>query len=42
MLVPVWSSVHVGGVKLHDINPRIGSEDDPEKWQEIADSIHGW
>ncbi|XP_017881405.1 L-lactate dehydrogenase-like [Ceratina calcarata] len=39
MAVPIWSSIHVGGMKLRDINPRIGEQDDPEKWVEIADSV---
>lgn len=39
MAVPIWSSIHVGGMKLRDINPRIGEQDDPEKWYEIADSV---
>ncbi|CAD1479790.1 unnamed protein product [Heterotrigona itama] len=39
MAVPIWSSVHVGGMKLRDINPRIGEQDDPEKWYEIADNV---
>ncbi|CAK9797915.1 L-lactate dehydrogenase [Anthophora quadrimaculata] len=39
MAVPIWSSIHVGGMKLRDINPRIGEEDDPEKWFEIADNV---
>ncbi|XP_043285766.1 L-lactate dehydrogenase A chain-like [Venturia canescens] len=38
--VPAWSGVHVGGVKLNDVNPRIGSQGDPERWHEVADSIH--
>ncbi|KOX77690.1 L-lactate dehydrogenase [Melipona quadrifasciata] len=37
--VPIWSSIHVGGMKLRDINPRIGEQDDPEKWYEIADKV---
>ncbi|XP_031827846.2 L-lactate dehydrogenase isoform X1 [Nomia melanderi] len=39
MAVPVWSNVHVGGMKLRDINPRIGEEDDPEKWYEINEAM---
>ena len=38
-VVPIWSSIHVGGMKLRDINPRIGEQDDPEKWYEIADNV---
>ncbi|XP_043518441.1 L-lactate dehydrogenase-like [Frieseomelitta varia] len=39
MAVPIWSSIHVGGMKLRDINSRIGERDDPEKWYEIADNV---
>lgn len=35
--VPIWSSVHVGGMKLRDINPRIGDKNDPERWYELTD-----
>ncbi|CAL7935477.1 unnamed protein product [Xylocopa violacea] len=37
--VPIWSSIHVGGMKLRDINPRIGEADDPEKWYEISTTV---
>lgn len=37
--VPIWSSVHVGGMKLRDINPRIGESEDPEKWSEITENV---
>ncbi|XP_017759796.1 PREDICTED: L-lactate dehydrogenase-like [Eufriesea mexicana] len=39
MAVPIWSSMNVGGIKLRDINPRIGEPDDPEKWSEITDNV---
>ncbi|KOC64077.1 L-lactate dehydrogenase [Habropoda laboriosa] len=39
MAVPIWSSIHVGGMKLREINPRIGEQDDPEKWFEIAENV---
>ncbi|XP_053972183.1 L-lactate dehydrogenase-like [Hylaeus volcanicus] len=39
MSVPIWSSIHVGGMKLRDINPRIGEQDDPEKWHEITEAV---
>lgn len=38
-VVPIWSSIQVGGMKLRDINPRIGEQDDPEKWYEISDNV---
>lgn len=34
-LVPVWSAVTAGGVLLRDLNPDIGTDQDPENWQEI-------
>ncbi|XP_003705633.2 L-lactate dehydrogenase [Megachile rotundata] len=39
MAVPIWSSVNVGGMKLRDINQRLGEQDDPEKWYEIAENV---
>ncbi|XP_034191224.1 L-lactate dehydrogenase [Osmia lignaria lignaria] len=39
MAVPIWSSIHVGGMKLRDINQRMGEPDDPEKWYEIAENV---
>ncbi|XP_068978783.1 L-lactate dehydrogenase-like [Bombus flavifrons] len=38
-VVPIWSSIQVGGMKLRDINPRIGEQDDPEKWYEISENV---
>ncbi|XP_015598303.1 L-lactate dehydrogenase [Cephus cinctus] len=38
--VPLWSSVHVAGMKLRDINPRMGEKDDPEKWNEINAAVN--
>jgi L-lactate dehydrogenase len=37
--VPVWSGVNVAGVRLRDINPTIGVEDDPEKWNELHKGV---
>jgi hypothetical protein len=37
--VAVWSGANVAGVKLHDINPRIGEEDDPENWESIHKEV---
>ncbi|XP_026331851.1 L-lactate dehydrogenase isoform X2 [Hyposmocoma kahamanoa] len=33
--VPVWSGVNIAGVRLGDLNPKIGEDDDPENWKEI-------
>jgi L-lactate dehydrogenase len=37
--VPVWSGVNVAGVRLRDINPTIGVEEDPEKWNELHKGV---
>lgn len=42
MIVPVWSGVHVAGMKLRDINPRMGENDDPEKWNEVSKAVNEW
>ncbi|XP_048515552.1 L-lactate dehydrogenase-like [Athalia rosae] len=38
--VAVWSGVHVAGMKLRDINPRMGEADDPEKWNDVARAVN--
>ncbi|CAG9138123.1 unnamed protein product [Plutella xylostella] len=37
--VPVWSGVNIAGVRLSDLNPKIGTEEDPEDWQQIHQSV---
>ncbi|CAH8874083.1 unnamed protein product [Trichobilharzia szidati] len=37
--VPVWSNVNVGGVRLACVNPDIGSQKDPEKFEEIHKQV---
>lgn len=37
--VPVWSGVNVAGVCLRDIDPHIGNNQDPEKWNEIHKQV---
>lgn len=37
--VAVWSGVNVSGVRLCDINPSIGTNEDPEKWNEIHEKV---
>ena len=34
-LVAVWSGANVAGVKLADINEKIGQADDPEGWESL-------
>lgn len=33
--VPVWSGVNVAGVRLRELNPTLGTCDDPEHWNEL-------
>ncbi len=37
--VAVWSSVNVAGTRLRDISPQLGTEEDPEKWNEIHKEV---
>jgi len=37
--VPVWSGVNIAGVKLSDLNPDLGSESDPEKWEDVHKKV---
>lgn len=34
-LVPLWSGVNIAGVRLSELNPKIGGSDDPEKWSDL-------
>ncbi|KAL6442802.1 hypothetical protein ACFW04_002695 [Cataglyphis niger] len=38
--VSIWSSIHVAGTKVRDINPRMGEADDPEKWRDISEAVN--
>ncbi|KAG5324996.1 LDHA dehydrogenase, partial [Pseudoatta argentina] len=38
--VSIWSSVHVAGTKIRDINPQMGEADDPEKWRDISEAVN--
>ncbi|XP_049885341.1 L-lactate dehydrogenase isoform X2 [Pectinophora gossypiella] len=33
--VPVWSGVNIAGVRLSDLNQKIGTAEDPEDWKQI-------
>lgn len=35
LIVALWSGVNVAGVRLRDINPALGSDDDQENWGDI-------
>ncbi|KAJ8922399.1 hypothetical protein NQ315_004344 [Exocentrus adspersus] len=37
--VAVWSGVNIAGVNLRDINPKIGTDDDPENWKELHKEV---
>ncbi|XP_050683876.1 L-lactate dehydrogenase isoform X1 [Leptidea sinapis] len=37
--VPVWSGVNVAGVRLSDLNPKIGTDSDPENWKELHEMV---
>ncbi|XP_030745186.1 L-lactate dehydrogenase-like [Sitophilus oryzae] len=37
--VAVWSSVNVAGTRLKDINPKVGTETDPENWRAIHKQV---
>jgi len=39
VLVPVWSGVNVAGVRLRDVNPKIGTSDDAENWGEVHHQV---
>lgn len=35
----MWSGVNIAGVRLNDLNPEIGKDEDPENWKEIHESV---
>jgi L-lactate dehydrogenase len=35
----VWSGINVAGVSLNTINPKIGTENDPEQWKELHNKV---
>lgn len=38
--VPVWSGVNVAGVRLREVNPKVGQiGDDPEGWNELHNQV---
>ncbi|XP_019872685.1 L-lactate dehydrogenase isoform X2 [Aethina tumida] len=39
--VPVWSGVNVAGVRLREVNPKFGTEDDPENYKQIHKDVVG-
>merc|ERR1719391_373832 len=40
--VPVWSGVNIAGVRLRDLNPKLGKDDDPENFKQVhKDVVNG-
>lgn len=37
--VPVWSGVNIGGVNLKSLNPAMGTDEDPEKWSGVHETV---
>ncbi|XP_015269609.1 PREDICTED: L-lactate dehydrogenase B chain-like [Gekko japonicus] len=37
--VPVWSGINVAGVSLQELNPAMGSDQDPENWKEVHKQV---
>jgi hypothetical protein len=39
VIVAVWSGVNVAGVRLRDINPALGSDEDREHWEDMHKQV---
>lgn len=37
--VPLWSGVNVAGVRLRELNPLVGTAQDPEKWCDLHTEV---
>jgi L-lactate dehydrogenase len=37
--VAAWSGLNVGGVRLAEANPAIGTEDDPDNWEAVHQAV---
>lgn len=37
--VPVWSGVNVAGCRLVELNPAIGTDEDPENWKQLHKDV---
>lgn len=37
--VPLWSSVNVAGTRLIELNPAIGTDEDPENWKDVHKKV---
>ena len=38
-IVAIWSGVNVAGVRLREINPAVGTDNDPENWKDIHNQV---
>lgn len=38
-LVAVWSGLNIAGVNLRDLNPNIGTDNDPDDWKCIHKEV---
>jgi L-lactate dehydrogenase len=34
-----WSGIHVGGVRLRELNPKLGTSEDPDNWEKIHKDV---
>lgn len=37
--VAVWSNLNIGGIRLQDVNAKIGTDDDPENWTDLHQRV---
>ncbi|XP_070610466.1 L-lactate dehydrogenase B chain [Erythrolamprus reginae] len=37
--VPIWSGVNVAGVSLQELNPQMGTDQDPEEWKKVHKQV---
>ena len=37
--IPVWSSVNIAGVRLKELNPAAGTDDDEENWKDCHNDV---
>ena len=35
----MWSGVNIDGVHLKDLNPEIGTDSDPENWNDVHKKV---
>lgn len=39
MVVAVWSGVNIAGVRLKELNPKVGTDSDPENWKDLHKQV---